>query len=58
MGGLPEISQPGSHFVVQSVVSLIHTDKNGSSGESMGNLRVSALGLSEEAVELAAGGVE
>jgi hypothetical protein len=30
----------------------------GSSGESVGNLRVSALGLSEEAVELAAGGVE
>ena len=30
----------------------------GSSGESVGNLRVSALGLNEEAVELAAGGVE
>ena len=30
----------------------------GSSGESVGNLQVSALGLSEEAVELAAGGVE
>ena len=32
--------------------------KKGSSGESVGNWRVSALGLSEEAVELAAGGVE
>ena len=30
----------------------------GSSGESVGNLRVLALGLSEEAVKLAAGGVE
>ena len=30
----------------------------GSSGKSMGNWRVLALGLSEEAVELAAGGVE
>ena len=30
----------------------------GSSGESVGNLRVSGLGLNEEAVELATGGVE
>src|SRR5450759_4951263 len=30
----------------------------GSSGKSVGNWRASALGLSEEAVELAAGGVE
>ncbi|MGA2150176.1 MAG: hypothetical protein ABSH49_35060, partial [Bryobacteraceae bacterium] len=33
-------------------------EETGSSGESVGNLRVSALGLNEEAVELAAGGVE
>ena len=32
--------------------------KRGSSGESVGNLRVSALGLSEETVKLAAGGIE
>ena len=32
--------------------------KEGSSGESVGSLRVSALGLSEETVKLAAGGVE
>jgi hypothetical protein len=31
---------------------------SGSSGESVGNLRVSALGLSDETVKLAAGGVE
>ena len=30
----------------------------GSSGESVGNLRVSALGLGEETVELAAGGIK
>jgi hypothetical protein len=33
-------------------------EKRGSSGKSVGNLRVSALGLSEETVKLAAGGIE
>ena len=43
---------------VNGVVTRTRASESGSSGESVGNLRVSALGLSEETVKLAAGGIE
>jgi len=55
---MPGAVLPPSAYGIDDNDQVVGVFEDGSSGESVGNLRVSALGLSEEAVELAAGGVE
>ena len=51
-------SEAGVTRLFMSAINVGEVYYFGSSGESVGSLRVSALGLSEETVKLAAGGVE